>query len=58
MGNYMSNNSVYLLARRTLMRYNAENRALKELEKQTKRPVVAPKHDAGIIDYHKSLKGI
>lgn len=56
MGNYISNNSVYLLAKRALMRYNVENRAFKELEKQVAKPKVAPKYDAGIIDYHKSLQ--
>lgn len=57
MGNYISNNSVYLLAKRTLQRYNVENRAFKEMDKQITRPVVAPKHEAASIDYHKALKG-
>lgn len=57
MGNYISNNAVYLSAKRVLMRYNIESRAFKLLEKQAKNPVAAPKHDAEFIDYHKSLKG-
>lgn len=57
MGNYMSNNAVYLSAKRVLMRYNVENRAFKELEKQSRKPIAAPKHEAEFIDYHKSLKG-
>lgn len=56
MGNYVSNNAVYLSAKRIFMRYNVENRAFKEIEKQSHKPVVAPKHEAGIIDYHKSLE--
>lgn len=56
MGNYLSNNAVFLSAKRALMRYNIENRAFKELEKQTQKPLAAPKHEAGIIDYHESLK--
>lgn len=56
MGNYFSNNAVFLSAKRALMRYNIENRAFKELEKQTHKPLAAPKHEAGIIDYHESLK--
>lgn len=58
MGNYISNNLVYLTAKRVLGRYNIESRVFKEIEKQSKKPVVAPKHEAGIIDYHKSMKGI
>lgn len=58
MGNYISNNAVYLSAKRVLMRYNVENRAFKELEKQTQKPLPAPKHEAAFIDYHKSLKGM
>lgn len=58
MGNYISNNSVYLLARRALMRYNAEERAFKEIEKQVNRPVVAPKYEGTAIDYHRALQGI
>lgn len=58
MGNYVSNNAVYLAAKRALMRYNIESRTFKELEKQTKKPLVAPKHEAEFIDYHKSLKGM
>lgn len=57
MGNYISNNTLLLSAKRILMRYNVENRAFNEMEKQAKKPLVAPKHDAGIIDYQKSLKG-
>lgn len=57
MGNYISNNIVYLAAKRVIGRYNIENRAFKAIEKQATKPVVAPKHEAGIIDYHKSLKG-
>lgn len=40
------------------MKYNIENRAFKEIDRQAKKPLVAPKHEAGIIDYHKSLKGL
>lgn len=58
MGNYISNNTVYLSAKRAFMKYNIESRVLKEFEKQAKKPLPAPKHDAGIMDYHKSLKGI
>lgn len=58
MGNYISNNTVLLSAKRLLMRYNIENRAFKELDRQAIRPVVAPKHDADIVDYHKSLSGM
>lgn len=58
MGNYISNNAVYLSAKRVLSRYNIESRAFKEIERQSTKPVVAPKHDAGIIDYHKSLEGV
>lgn len=47
-----------MLAKRTLMRYNVENRAFKEIERQTNRPVVAPKHEAGTINYHKAMQGI
>lgn len=57
MGNYLSNNTALLAAKRILGRYNIESRTFKEIEKQIKKPVVAPKHEAGIIDYHKSLKG-
>lgn len=57
MGNYLSNNTVLLAAKRVLGRYNIESRTFKEIEKQSKNPVVAPKHEAGIIDYHKSLNG-
>ena len=57
MGNYVSNNAVYLSAKRVLMRYNVENRAFKELEKQSRKPIAAPKHEAEFIDYHKSMKG-
>lgn len=57
MGNYLSNNTLLLSAKRVFMRYNIENRAFKEIEKQGKKPLVAPKHDAEYIDYHKSLKG-
>lgn len=58
MGNYVSNNAVYLSAKRALMKYNIESRVFKEIEKQGQKPLPAPKHDAGIMDYHKSLKGI
>lgn len=58
MGNYISNNAVYLSAKRVIMRYNVENRAFKELEKQTQKPLAAPKHESEFIDYHKSLKGM
>lgn len=58
MGNYISNNTVYLSAKRILMRYNVENRVFKEMEKQSKKPLAAPKHDAEFIDYHESLKGL
>lgn len=58
MGNYISNNAVYLSAKRIVMKYNVESRAFKELEKQSQKPVVAPKHEAGIIDYHKSLQSL
>lgn len=57
MGNYLSNNTALLAAKRILGRYNIESRTFKEIEKQLKNPVVAPKHEAGIIDYHKSLNG-
>lgn len=57
MGNYISNNTVYLSAKRIFMRYNIENRAFKQLDKHATNPVAAPKHDAALIDYHKSLKG-
>lgn len=57
MGNYLSNNTALLAAKRILGRYNIESRTFKEIEKQLKNPVVAPKHEAGIIDYHKSMKG-
>lgn len=57
MGNYLSNNTLLLATKRVLGRYNIENRTFKEIEKQSKKPVVAPKHEAGIIDYHKSLNG-
>lgn len=40
-----------------MYRYNAENRAHKELKRQENSPVAAPKHDAGIIDYQKSMRG-
>lgn len=58
MGNYISNNTVLLAAKRVLSKYNIESRVFKEMEKQSKKPVVAPKHEAGVIDYHKSLKGM
>lgn len=58
MGNYISNNPVYLTAKRVMGRYNIENRVFKEIEKQGTKPVVAPKHESGIIDYHQSMKGI
>lgn len=57
MGNYLSNNTVLLAAKRVLGRYNIESRTFKEIEKQSRKPVVAPKHEDGIIDYHKSLSG-
>lgn len=57
MGNYISNNTLYLSAKRLVSKYNIESRTFKELEKQSKKPLAAPKHEAGIIDYHKSLKG-
>lgn len=57
MGNYLSNNTVLLAAKRVLGRYNIESRTFKEMEKQSQKPKVAPKHEAGIIDYHKSLSG-
>lgn len=57
MGNYLSNNTLLLSAKRALGRYNIESRTFKEIEKQSRKPVVAPKHEAGIIDYHKSLSG-
>ncbi|XP_031627187.1 protein NDUFAF4 homolog [Contarinia nasturtii] len=56
MGNYMSNNTLYLSAKRLVSKYNIESRVSKELDKQAKKPVIAPKHEAGIIDYHKSLQ--
>lgn len=40
------------------MRYNVENRAFKEIDRQVKRPVPAPKHEAAFIDYHKAMQGI
>lgn len=55
MGNYISNNSTWLHAKRILMRYNIENRTMKELDRQANKPKVAPKHDAGLINYHESL---
>lgn len=58
MGNYISNNSVYLLTKRILMRYNVENRIFKEIERQAKRPLPAPKHEAAYIDYQKAMKGM
>lgn len=58
MGNYISNNTVLLAAKRVLSKYNIESRVFKEIEKQSTKPVVAPKHEAGVIDYHKSLKGM
>lgn len=58
MGNYISNNSVYLLTKRILMRYNVENRAFKEMDRQAQRPAVAPKHEAAYIDYHKAMQGM
>lgn len=57
MGNFVSNNSFYLLLKRGSTRYNAENRAYKELSRQEKSPVAAPKYDAGIVDYRKSMLG-
>lgn len=58
MGNYVSNNTVLLSVKRLLMRYNIENRTLKELDRQAIKPTVAPKHDAGIVDYHESLRSM
>lgn len=58
MGNYISNNSVYLLTKRILMRYNVENRIFKEIDRQANRPLPAPKHEAAYIDYHKAMKGM
>lgn len=57
MGNFVSHNSFYLLLKRAATRYNAENRAYKELKRQEKFPVAAPKYDAGIINYQKSMIG-
>lgn len=57
MGNYISQNSVYLSVRRFLTLYNVENRAAKELARQQEKPKAAPKYDAGHIDYHKLMKG-
>lgn len=57
MGNFVSNNCYYLHLRRCVYRYNVENRAHKELKRQESSPVVAPKHEAGIIDYQKSMRG-
>lgn len=57
MGNYISNNYVYLLAKRTLARYNTQNRIFREMEKQKEKPVVAPKFDSGQINYRKLLNG-
>lgn len=57
MGNYISNNYIVLLARRTLARYNTQTRIFKEMEKQQIKPVVAPKFDAEQINYHKLLQG-
>lgn len=57
MGNFVSNNNLYLVLKRAATRYNAENRAQKELVRQTQAPIAAPKHDAGIIDYKKSMQG-
>lgn len=58
MGNFVSNNNFYLLLKRAATRYNAENRAFKELQRQENSPVVAPKYDAGIINYQKLMLGM
>lgn len=57
MGNFISNNNLYLLLKRSATRYNVQNRAHKELKRQESSPVSAPKYDAGIIDYQKSMLG-
>lgn len=46
------------MTKRVLMRYNVENRAFNEIDRQAKQPVVAPKHEAASIDYHKAMLGM
>lgn len=55
MGNYVSQNALYLSAKRLAMRFNVDNRMLKELDRQAIKPVVAPKFDADFIDYKKLM---
>lgn len=52
MGSYISNNSVYLAARRTLMQYDAKKAAIKGFDKKVQRPVVAP------FDHYKAMQGM
>lgn len=39
---------VFRRVKREAQRFNAENRAFRELDKQQKRPKTAPKHEADI----------
>lgn len=57
MGNYVSQNALYLAAKRVIIRFNVDNRMLRELDRQAIKPVAAPKFDAGFIDYKKLMKG-
>lgn len=57
MGNYISNNGLYLAAKRAASRYNSETRAFKEINRQKDKPFAAPHFDAEFIDYKKLLKG-
>lgn len=43
--------------RRGVMRFNAENRAFRELEKQKVRPVAAPKHQSNLSRIEQIKKG-
>lgn len=52
MGNYFSNNSVYLAARRALMRFDVKNSAIKGIDKNAHRPI------ATSFDHYKAMQGM
>ena len=46
------------VAIRKTNRYNAENRAFKEIERQQIRPVVAPKHESNVREFERLMEGL
>lgn len=42
---------------RATMRFNAENRAFREMDKQKVKPVAAPKHQASVKEFEKIRRG-